>query len=188
MSGGLTTMTAKGCKALIRAVRRRGVLGAVLVALAQIGCGRDGNGPPTPTTPTAPVTSREQLEGSWAGWYSAGKAANACWGVVWSPQLGGPGVTGPGAFGGFGDPMPNPFNATITGSLTGANLTMAIDSTPPGATPAPCNFIGSGTVQAGQSTISGPLSVTFAPQCSFSGTFTGTLMLTKGGKVPNFCP
>ena len=186
-----TNLVGKAAFKVIMSLRRQGgVLGALLLALAEAGCGSSGDGPPAPTAPGTLVASLEELEGSWAGWYSTGKAVNLCWGVVWSPRLGGPGVTGPSALGGFGDPMPTPFNATTTGSLSGGTLSIAIDSTPPGTRPLACALTGSGTVQAGQTTMSGTLTVTWTPQCGFPEpyTYTGTLTLTKGGRVPNFCP
>jgi len=175
---------------MVSALKRGGVLGAVLLALVVAGCGSSGDGPPSPTAPGAPVASLQELEGNWAGWYSTGKAVNLCWGVVWSPQLGGPGLTGPSALGGFGNPMPTPFNATTTGSMSGGSLSIAIDSTPPGARPLPCALTGSGIVQAGRTTMSGTLTVTWTPQCGFPEpyTYSGTLTLTKGARVPDSCP
>jgi hypothetical protein len=159
------------------------------------GC-KENLGPPTPTAPSGPPATLQSLVGDWAGTINTGKGVDLCYGFTWSPALGGPGVTGRSGIGGIDRRPPyESTGATMTGTLSGTTLSLALNF-PPGAYGGnACSMMGSGTARASESEVSGSITMNFTDACvgvAFNQsvtamTQTGTLTLKKGGSVPMFC-
>lgn len=149
------------------------------------GCGSDSGGSAvTPTSPTsAPALN---IAGTWAGNFRAPGESECCPITSWTATQTGASVSGPVRIDvGEGQIV----SATLTGTVSGAQLTSATFTVAAGGIPDPslaaCAFSGTGTLAATTSSISGPLAMTFPPACvgdervNNTPTATWTFSLTK---------
>lgn len=158
------------------------------ICLATVGCSSDsGSSGVTPTSPTsAPAAPTLNVAGTWTGRLTVPGESQCCAINSWTATQSGASVSGPVRIDvGEGQIV----TATLTGSVSGAQLTSATFTVAAGAIPDPdlaaCAFSGTGTLAATTSSMSGPLAMTFPPACvgddrvSNTPTATWTFSLTK---------
>ena len=152
------------------------------------GCSSDsGSSSVTPTSPTsAPAAPALNVAGTWTGRFTIPGESQCCQINSWTATQNGASVSGPVRIDvGEGQIV----SATLTGTISGAQLTSATFTVATGGIPDPslaaCAFTGTGTLAATTSSISGPLAMTFPPACvgeervSRTSTATWTFSLTK---------
>lgn len=160
-----------------------------------VGCSSDSGGTATPTSPTsasasasAPAAPALNLAGTWRGTFRAPGESECC-AISWTATQSGASVSGPVsiAVGEGGIVL-----ATLTGTVSGAQLTSATFTVAAGAIGdlPTCSIRGTGTLAASADSVSGPLAIVISPATapcvggddegiSRTATDTWTFSLTK---------
>ena len=155
------------------------------ICFLTVGCSGDSGGSAVaPASPTsAPVLN---VAGTWTGRFAQSGESECCAIASWIATQSGASVSGPVRIDvGEGQIV----IATLSGTVSGAQLTSVAFTVAAGAIPDPslatCAFSGTGTLAATTSSISGPLAMTFPPACvgdervNNTPTATWTFSLTK---------
>lgn len=156
-------------------------LALTLAAALTAACGK-GDSPTSPSTVTTTPPTAISLAGTWIGTLSNPRDSRPTPIRSWTAAQSGASVSGPLVV----DAGDGNVNTTLTGTVSGAQLTSATFSVPAqsGVTPG-CSFSGTGTLAATTSSISGSMAMTFPAACvgpdnvSSTATATWTISLTK---------
>ena len=151
-----------------------------VVSIAGCGSGSNSASPTSPSPSPAPAPALS-LAGTWTGTITSPEKSIPV--RSWTAAQSGASASGPMVIDGGGGNA----NATLTGTVAGAQLTAATFTVPAqsGGLPPGCSFSGTGTLAATASSISGGLAMTFPPACvgpdnvSRTATATWTFSLAK---------
>lgn len=165
------------------------------ICLVTAGCGSDsGSSAVTPTSPTSAPAPTLSLAGTWTGTFSIPGDQEPVRIRSWTASQSGASVSGPMVLVVDEDQGQEVLvNATLTGTVSGAQLTSATFTVAAGGIPDPglaiCSIRGTGTLAATATSMSGPLAIVIAPASlpcvgpdeGISNTATGTwtFSLTK---------
>jgi hypothetical protein len=157
------------------------------------GCS-ESTAPPTPTAPSGPRAELADFTGEWIGLIEPG-LNGVCYAIGWNPVPGASNAAGVYRIGpkDRGEPW-NPIRGTMTATPSGASFSLIINI-PSGASSNPaCSMNGSGNTNAGQTEMSGSVTLEWTPACTghiyasnFPATQRGTLTLRKGASLPDGC-
>lgn len=134
------------------------------VCLVTVGCGDNDNRTVTSPTPAPAPAPTLNLAGTWTGRFTVqGETSECCQINSWTATQSGASVSGPMVI----DVGEGLVNATLTGTVSGSQLTSATFTVAAGGIPDPslasCSIRGTGTLAATATSISGPLAITITP-------------------------
>jgi hypothetical protein len=140
-----------------------------LALLATTACGDDKSSA-NPAAPSSSSTPALNLAGTWSGTLGLQGESDPTRIRSWVAAQSGNTVTGPViVIADGGDGQEGDVPATLSGTVSGTQLTNVTFTVTPGAIPDPslaaCGFSGTGTFAATASSLSGTLAMTFPPAC-----------------------
>ncbi len=141
---------------------------ALLVGLCLSIAGCSDSSRTSPTSPSPAPAPGLSLAGAWTGTLNLGGQEDDVIGLTWTAAQNGTSVSGPMVLR-IDDEGDQPFtiNGTLSGTVSGAQLTSTRFTIAAGAIPDPeltmCSISGTGTQAATATSISGSLAMVFAP-------------------------